>query len=61
MAFSLDILLIRHWHHLLNNNVLESFNQPEFVMNDTVATDIYPLTVEEYETADVVSADVEVE
>ena len=25
------------------------------------AVDIYPLTVEEYETADVVSADVEVE
>jgi len=25
------------------------------------ATDIYPLTVEEYETAEVVSADVEVE
>ncbi len=30
-------------------------------MNDVVATDIYPLTVEEYETAEVVAADVEVE
>ena len=29
-------------------------------MND-VATDVYPLTVEEYETAEVVAEDVEVE
>ena len=30
-------------------------------MSDVEATDIYPLTVEEYEIAEVVSADVEVE
>ena len=48
-------------HHLWNNKVPESFNQPEITMNDVVATDIYPLTVEEYETAEVVAADVEVE
>jgi len=30
-------------------------------MNDAVAVDIYPLTVEEYETANEVAADVEVE
>ena len=40
-----------------------SLNQPEFVMTDTVevAYDVYPLTVEEYETAEVIAADVEVE
>jgi len=36
-------------------------NQQEYIMNDTVAVDIYPLTVEEYETAEAVAADVEVE
>ena len=30
-------------------------------MSDVKVEDIYPLTVEEYETAEVVSADVEVE
>ena len=30
-------------------------------MTDEVRADIYPLTVEEYETAEVVAADVEVE
>ena len=36
-------------------------NQLEYIMNDAVAVDIYPLTVEEYETANEVAADVEVE
>jgi len=38
-------------------------NKPEYIMTDKVevANDTYPLTVEEYETAEVVSADVEVE
>ena len=38
-------------------------NQQEYIMTDTVevAYDVYPLTVEEYETAEVVAADVEVE
>ena len=38
-------------------------NQQEYIMTDTVevAYDVYPLTVEEYETVEVVSADVEVE
>ena len=36
-------------------------NQQEYIMNDAVAVDIYPLTVEEYETVEIVSEDVEVE
>ena len=38
-------------------------NQQEYIMNDTVevAYDIFPLTVEEYETTEIVSEDVEVE
>ena len=36
-------------------------NQQEYIMNDAVAVDIYPLTVEEYETTEIVSEDVEVE
>ena len=63
------ILLIRHWHHLHNNNVLESFNQPESIMtqedfDQTVKSgqyDTYPLTVEEYETLENIVEDVEVE
>ena len=40
-----------------------SLNQPEYIMNDTVevAADIFPLTVEEYETAETVAENVEVE
>ena len=57
VGFSFEILK----HHLWNNKVPESFNHTEITMNDVVATDIYPLTVEEYETAEVVAADVEVE
>ena len=60
MVFYLSILLIRHLHHLWNNKVSESLIIRRFIMSDE-AVDIYPLTVEEYETADVVSADVEVE
>ena len=52
---------MRLLQHLWNNKVPEFFNHPEITMNDVVATDIYPLTVEEYETAEVVAADVEVE
>ena len=38
-------------------------NQPEYIMNDAVevATDIFPLTVEEYETVENITDDVEVE
>ena len=36
-------------------------NQQEYIMNDAVAVDIYPLTVEEYESAEVIAQDVEVE
>ena len=60
MAFYLDILLIRHLHHLWNNKVSESLIIRRFIMSDE-AVDIYPLTVEEYESADVVAQDVEVE
>jgi hypothetical protein len=54
---------MRLLQHLHNNKVLESFNHSEIIMNDVVevAEDIFPLTVEEYETAEVVAANVEVE
>ena len=42
---------------LLKNIIFEK----EYPMDDTVSTDIYPLTVEEYETVEVVTEDVEVE
>ena len=51
---------MRLLQHLWNNKVPESLIIRRFIMTDE-ATDIYPLTVEEYETAEVVSADVEVE
>ena len=60
MDFFLDILLIQHLHHLWNNEVPESLIIRRIIMSDE-AVDIYPLTVEEYESAEVVAQDVEVE
>jgi len=56
VGFSIKILK----HHLWNNKVPESLIIRRFIMSDE-AVDIYPLTVEEYESADVVAQDVEVE
>tara|TARA_Y100000782_G_C10084749_1_gene223540 strand:+ start:385 stop:708 length:324 start_codon:yes stop_codon:yes gene_type:complete len=49
--------VIERLKKLLNNIIFEK----EYPMDDTVATDIYPLTVEEYEMIDIVPENVEVE
>ena len=60
MVFFLSILLIQYLHHLWNNEVPESLIIRRIIMSDE-AVDIYPLTVEEYESAEVIAQDVEVE
>ena len=60
MVVYLSILLMRRLHHLWNNKVPESLIIRRIIMSDE-AVDIYPLTVEEYESADEVAQDVEVE
>ena len=56
IGFSIEILK----HHLWNNEVPESLIIRRIIMSDE-AVDIYPLTVEEYESAEVIAQDVEVE
>ena len=51
---------MRLLQHLWNNKVPESLIIRRIIMNDE-AVDIYPLTVEEYESAEVIAQDVEVE